>query len=948
MKRLACLCLLLFSVVAHAGGPRWIAGAQWANAGKPMTWYRNSVTYAVDAGPLSTYVDHAAAARLVDAAAAPWNLPALPFKLVNGGALAEDVNADNVYLGQNGLVWPSDVARDNYTATQIAVVLDADGSITDALLGAGASAASNCRTNAVTESVDLFLQPGNIAHAIVVLNGRCSGPAPEQQLQLQYQLLRVFGRVIGLGWSQLNDNVYTGTPAPTYPQQLHWPIMHPLDVLCGPYTYQCLPAPFTLRDDDISAMWQMYADATTSYTSANMVLVRGYLSFPNHAPMPGVNIVARRYSRWTGYQLDAFQDVSAVSGYPLALSRGNPVTGPQTDPLGVSGYDTPSPYGWYAMGGVNLGPGSELVFTSEAVNPLYTGPYAVGPYHMGTPAPSGSPMNVNMGTFSAGSYYQFAPVVNDAAADCAAGADGQESAPAQLPADGTWNGRLCGVGHTSWFTLPVKSGHTAAFEVVATDETGAATSTKAMPLIGLWHGTDSAGTLPTLAAAGVAFNTSHIGMTQLAAGFAATESLRIAVADARGDGRPDYTYRLRVLYADTASPSRITSAGGTVAITGTGFTPACSVTVGGVAARVVSQSSTRLLILAPPASALRTGGANDIVIVDRSTGGTSSISGGLIYGAATSDALTITAQPASSVAVGAMSTFALQLTGGQGAPVRNGEVTVSAGGGSVVLGACNLSSCTLVTDSNGMAQTSVTALAAGPMLLRAVSSGGSTVQASYTATAVARSVSLLRPVQYLASGSGVLFSPAAVAVAGGSGAAGQTLTWTWSSPRITAAATSVTSSSGSASIAATAALRDGETATVQACAWGTVCAQGTLNAVASADLRIVAVSGDVQNLSAGDTLAAVAFRVVDPSGHPVAGASVELYQLVTGWQPPCPASGRCPAAPVYGKAVTASISDDDGLVTVTPLAYANTAATTKITATVGSQGAVNVTLQKSP
>lgn len=83
------------------------------------------------------------------------------------------------------------------------------------------------------ESVDLFLQPGKIAHALLIVNGGCTGPAPEQQLQLRYGLMRMFGRVIGLGWSQTNDNVFTGTPAPVYSQQQHWPVMHPIDIVCG-------------------------------------------------------------------------------------------------------------------------------------------------------------------------------------------------------------------------------------------------------------------------------------------------------------------------------------------------------------------------------------------------------------------------------------------------------------------------------------------------------------------------------------------------------------------------------------------------------------------------------------------------------------------------------------------------------------------------------------------
>ena len=77
-------------------------------------------------------------------------------------------------------------------------------------------------------------------------------------MQLQYQLMRAFGRVLGLGWSQTNDNVFTGSPQPTSNQALHWPVMHPIDIICGPYTYQCMPQPFTLRPDDLSALAQLY------------------------------------------------------------------------------------------------------------------------------------------------------------------------------------------------------------------------------------------------------------------------------------------------------------------------------------------------------------------------------------------------------------------------------------------------------------------------------------------------------------------------------------------------------------------------------------------------------------------------------------------------------------------------------------------------------------------
>ena len=48
------------------------------------------------------------------------------------------------------------------------------------------------------------------------------------------------------------------SPQPTFNQAMNWPVMHPIDIICGPYTYQCMPQPFTLRPDDLSALAQLY------------------------------------------------------------------------------------------------------------------------------------------------------------------------------------------------------------------------------------------------------------------------------------------------------------------------------------------------------------------------------------------------------------------------------------------------------------------------------------------------------------------------------------------------------------------------------------------------------------------------------------------------------------------------------------------------------------------
>lgn len=945
MKRLAFFVLLLCAGISHAANPRWVAGSQWTNAGKAMTWYRNDVQYFVDVGPLSSAVNHDAAVSLVDAAASVWNLSALPFTLKNGGALAEDVSSINVYMGSSGLIWPTDVSSNNYTAKQIAVVLDADGSITDALLGAGASDPSSCRTNGVTESVDLFIQPGKIAHALVVVNGRCSGVAAEQQLQLQYQLMRAFGRLLGIGWSQVNDNVFTGTPAPTYAQQMHWPIMHPMDIICGPYTYQCLPQPFMLREDDIAAMWLLYADSTTSYAASNMMDMYGNIFSSGSRPLGGMNLTVTRYQRWGSYGTDGFQSVSNVTGFNMSFDRGNPVTGASGDTQGISGPIVGDIATSFNFGAIPLSTGTYVTLASEPVNPLYKGAYAVGPYRIGSPSPSGSTVSISNGAYTPGANIFVSYMVPDAASDCSTAQDGTESAPGSVSSSGAWSSRLCGVGHASWMGLAVKAGRTATVEVTATDESGNATNTKMMPLIGMWHGTDAAGTLPGLAAQTVAFNGARTGMSQLRASFSATESIRFVIADARGDGRADYTYRARVLYADSVSPSRLPSLGGTVVISGMGFAPGNTVTIGGVSANVVSVSATSIRVVAP---ALSSPGAKSITVTDLSTGGSTTITGGIIYSGASSDVLVLTSQPPASVVVGARTLLSMQLKDVNGAGIPNSEITVSAAVGSVTVGACNLAKCTLVTDVSGMAQTSIIPSAPGAITVRGISTGGSAVQASFTATDVSRAVTLLRPTEYVAAGSGATFNPAVDVTENGVAAVGVAVAWTSSTLRAgLSSALSMAGSQGISSITATGALRDGEAATLQACAWTTICSTQILLGVPATNLRAATVSGDAQNVSATDSLGNVVLRVLDTSGNPVAGATVAVYQAVSGWQPAC-TTGRCATAPVYGTAASSTMSDDDGMVTVSPLQYANTAAVTKITASVGTQGAITVTLVKTP
>ena len=123
-------------------------------------------------------------------------------------------------------------------------------------------------------------------------------------------------------------------------------------------------------------------------------------------------------------------------------------------------------------------------------------------------------------------------------------------------------------------------------------------------MIGVWNASDPQGSLPGVAAEGEAFNGAETGMTALTTSFTQPKQLRIAIADQRGDGRPDFNYQARVLYADSVGPAAVSAAGGMITITGMGFRPGNAVFVNGVAASVTSWTANTIVATVPSLHAL--------------------------------------------------------------------------------------------------------------------------------------------------------------------------------------------------------------------------------------------------------------------------------------------------------------------------------------------------------
>jgi hypothetical protein len=144
-----------------------------------------------------------------------------------------------------------------------------------------------------------------------------------------------------------------------------------------------------------------------------------------------------------------------------------------------------------------------------------------------------------------------------------------------------------------------------------------------------------------------------------------------------------------------------------------------------------------------------------------------------------------------------------------------------------------------------------------------------------------------------------------------------------------------------------AAIPAATTYTVTGCAWTTICATWTVSGVDPSQWLIAPTSGAAQTLHATQTASPVVLQVTDTAAHPLAGASVTLYQTDYGWEGLC-TTARCASAPVLAASQTSTISEANGQVTLTPLQRLNIAQTIAIAAATGSYGFATTTLSIAP
>jgi hypothetical protein len=962
---LVCILVAVLFVLspAHvqAGGPRAVAGTTYFNSsvmGQPLYWTGGKINYYVDQGELSTTISNQQAVAMVGAAAALWSaVPTAAVTLTDMGSLAEDVNGSNTIPGSNNtFAAPADVMP-SATGFPVGVVFDADGSVLDTLFGTDTSDPSSCESNAVTVWTDNVNTDATIAHAIMILNGRCTDTAARMSM-MNFALDRAWGEILGLGYSQIYPNAAASINTA---EMEAWPVMQPFMGACGSVGGVCIPEEGQLSQDDIAELNRIYPITSSNLasfpgkqlTAAKTISIQGTISFRSGYGMQGVNVLATPLDP-SGNPLYNYT-VSAVSGAYFSGNHGSIITGLNGTngiPLSQYGSNDPTLQGYFDLRFIPLPPGmtsASYLLTFEPINPLYIYGNVVGPYLDGSPNPSGTLAPITVAALSVGGSQTVAVNVSDSAVSGDEDAISTVESPRMLASSGLWTGNLSQVQQTDWFTFPVRGNRTFTIVTQAINEQGEPSIYKAMPALGVWDAFDAVTASPVGLAP--ALNGSAPGETWLQVTASADDTVRLGIADMRGDGRPDYAYNGRVLYADTVQPARLAAAGGPIVIEGMGFQPSDTVKVNGQAAQITGISPNEITAIAPAAGQGITGSVN--VEVDSLPGynAVAILINGISYDATTGDSLTLVSAPSNTVPTGVPLAFTVTALGANLAPAAGDTVTFAIAAGTATL-ACGKPVCAVTAGGDGSASMNVTAVGATPSAITATLTNGASLQANFQG-GTPPVLAALTPQLSLAAGASIAWPTQALVLNNGIPAGGQAVAWqTTASSGISAAGATaaITSSSGIATnMLNVGPLTQGQQSGTQACLNGTSqCVTFSALGANPESATVAALSGASQSMAITSTPSQVVMLVKDVNGNPMAGATVTFYQSIYAWTPPCAPHGICVQGELLATESSTGTSAIDGSVSFTPAAIPGVATNTLGLAATGNTSTANVTIEMHP
>ncbi len=919
--------LICGAIASRAGGPAFIAGSGYDPGveGHSLIWANGSVQYFTDQGDLSPILPNAQADVFVAAAFIPWtSISSVALSASQTGHLAEDVNGGNIVAAANGSITaPADITS-AATGTPVGIVYDYDGTVTDALLGQGAGGLADCFTNAVYGGPDSFTTAGNIVHAFVVINGVCAATSA-QLPDVQYRLIRVLGRILGLGWSQANLNVLTRKPPPADSDFAGFPLMHFADpISCVPISL-CYPNAAVPKLDDANALARLYPSNVNPQPAGRIYGSVYFTDASGNAvqPMQGVNVVARLID---GTGKPSRQGVvTSVSGYAFHGNAGNIING-YADANGLRydrwGSSDPALEGFFDLGQLVIPTGQSIAQYQLSVEALDAS-WSLGaePYAPTQVAPSGSFAPVVVTVTNASNAERDILMLQNEIAQAHPGSGSTYALPAALPQGGGWGSWISGYSSTDWFEFTAQANRTASVSVTALDETGQPTETKLLPVIGIWQLSDQSGN-PAPASTASAFNTTTWGMSRLDAQFTVTDTFRVGVADFRGDGRPDYFYRASLLYSDTVTPARLSLAGGVTTLNGTGFSPKLQVSVAGNNGTTLSASASQIEV-AVPAGLLD--GTASIQVTDPVSGAFSQMIGALTYGALSTDLLLLLqgAEPATPVGSVAANALRVRAVAADGITAVSGATIAWSATNGLQFTACGgASSCSVLSDEAGESSSWVTPTATGQStIMIALAPASYTPPQSQQATVVGTSSALdlvaVTPTRWVGQGATLAVPLTVEALDLGVPKANVAVNFA-----ITKGAASLSASSGTTNASGFATITaqvTNQNADVQASACvapnNAPCQTFTLFSTPSSLWMLETASGSSQVVPTGQSFQPLIVRVTDGSlaEDPVMGVNVTFKTTLAR----VPENGM---PVILGSSQGQVVSAQDGLASIVPSA----------------------------
>ncbi|MGH9529607.1 MAG: IPT/TIG domain-containing protein, partial [Terriglobales bacterium] len=870
-----------------------MAGTTYFNsgtAGTPLTWSQGAVNYYTDQGHLSPILPGPSADALVADAWSQWaSIPTAAIAAVHAGQLAEDVSGADVTVNSDGSInTPPDIMP-SALSTPLGIVYDADGSVTDALLGQGAGGSASCFDNAAYGGIDNFGADAHFLHALIILNGNCAQTSA-QVPDLEYRLVRVIGRVLGLDWSQLDLNVITGSPRPTVDDYNGFPVMHASDsVNCVPislcYSNNGQTTPYRPKMDDQAAIARLYPVTPQNLSgfpgkqlsAQNTARIHGSVYFEGPAGQPaqgmqGVNVVARLIDPTTNLPSRAYAATS-ISGFLFTGNAGNTVSGfndSTGQPFTNFGATDPALESSFDLSGLqipNNAQSAQYQLSVETVDPLWS--QEVGPYAPLQVNPSGTFQPIIVTVALGGDTQQDILMQNSAVQKLNWFGPTSYASPAPLPAGGDWTGSLSTYGETDYFSFNAQSNRTLSVIVSAIDEFGAAVQNKIQPVAGMW-GLSDPGLFPAPAETPSAFNTTFFGETRLDATLLQSTAFRLGIADYRGDGRPDYRYHARVFYGDNVFPARASVAGNTpIAIQGLGFLSSTAVGIGAANPPLEAISAKQILINAPRMA----DGVQNVVLADVSTGASSTMTGVLTYGAGPTDAIILLPGPNPAIPVGgqAINPVRVEVLASDGKTPVPGASVFFTSAPAVAFSACGGgASCTVLTDQSGQAATGLTVLVSGAMTITAQLAPASyanpqQVQTTVVGRSTALDISLSSAFAFIAQGATLSLPITARVLSNGFPVGGKAVNYFVMKGSGTFSSSAVnTDSTGFATTNLQLAALSGDVE-VSACVGpgNAPCQIWNATAVPLSALRLQPVSGDVQVVGVGTNFEQVTVRVTD-------------------------------------------------------------------------------------